>query len=129
MTKCRSLTSFGMTVLLALPLVAQPTMQGTQIKPGEECPPGMTEVRPRTCQAPREAPPSILDYRPKPMLVVPEHFSWKAKFPVIDFHGHPFAQLQSPDAVRQMGREMDSLNLRLMVAANNISGDNLKRVM
>src|SRR5690242_791230 len=97
-------------LLIAAPLAAQPNMQGTQIKPGEECPPGMTEVRPRTCQAPREAPPSILDYRPKPMLVVPEHMSWKAKFPVIDFHGHPFAQLQSPEGVRQMGKEMDSLN-------------------
>ena len=129
MKNYRSLTAFGMTVVVAASLGAQPNMQGTQIKAGEECPPGMTEVRPRTCQAPREAPPSILDYRPKPMLVVPEHMSWKAKFPVVDFHGHPFSQLQSPDAVRQMGREMDSLNLRLMIATNNISGDNLKRTM
>ena len=126
---CRPLALLGVTMMLAAPLAAQPGSgnQGTQIKAGEECPPGMTEVRPRNCQAPRETPPSILDYRPKSMLVVPEHFSWKAKFPVIDFHGHPFTQLQSPDAVRQMGREMDSLNLRVMIATNNISGENLKR--
>ena len=126
----RAFAAFGMTVLAAASLAAQPGSgnQGTQIKPGEECPPGMTEVRPRNCQAPRETPPSILDYRPKSMLVVPAHFSWKAKFPVIDFHGHPFNnQLGSPDAVRQMGREMDSLNLRVIIATNNISGENLKR--
>src|SRR5688500_4264907 len=111
MNKYRSLTSFGMTVLVASSLAAQPGSgnQGTQIKPGEECPPGMTEVRPRNCQAPREVPPSILDYRPKSMLVVPANVRMKAKFPVIDFHGHPFNQLQSPDAVRKMGAEMDSL--------------------
>jgi predicted TIM-barrel fold metal-dependent hydrolase len=118
------------TMLLASPLSAQPgnNNQGTQIKAGEECPPGMTEVRPRNCQAPRETPPSILDYRPKSTLVVPEHPRMKAKFPVIDFHGHPFNQLQSADGIRTMGAQMDSLNLRLMIATNNISGENLKRV-
>ena len=86
----------------------------------------MTEVRPRNCQAPREAPPSILDYRPKSMLVVPANMSLKAKFPVIDFHGHPFnQQLQSPDAVRMRCAEMDSLNLRVRIATNNSSGENL----
>jgi predicted TIM-barrel fold metal-dependent hydrolase len=117
-------------LLVALPLAAQPgnTNQGAQIKAGEECPPGMTEVRPRNCQAPRETPPSILDYRPKSMLVVPANMRMKAKFPVIDFHGHPFAQLQSPEAVKRMGEEMDALNLRVMIATNNISGENLKRV-
>src|SRR3954464_5839102 len=32
---------------------------GIQIQPGEECPPGTTEVRPRSCQAPSMPPPSI----------------------------------------------------------------------
>jgi predicted TIM-barrel fold metal-dependent hydrolase len=136
MRKCRSLTAFGMTAsalvtLLASSLAAQPgnNNQGTQIKPGEDCPPGMTEVRPRRCQAPSQPAPSILDYRPKSMLVVPQHPRQKAKFPVIDFHGHPFAHLGSADSLRAMGAQMDSLNLRLMIATNNISGENLKRVM
>ena len=30
---------------------------GAAIKPGEECPPGMTEVRPGNCQAPEYPPP------------------------------------------------------------------------
>lgn len=119
-----------LALTLTLPVLAQPgnNNQGTQIKPGEECPPGMTEVRPRNCQAPRETPPSILDYRPKSTLVVPEHPRKKAKFPVIDFHGHPFVQLQSAEGIRTMGAQMDSLNLRVMIATNNISGENLKRV-
>ena len=62
---------------------------GTPIQPGEECPPGMTEVRPRSCQAPEFPAPSIVDYRPKSTLVTSEHLVPKAKFPVVDIHGHP----------------------------------------
>ena len=61
---------------------------GTRIAPGQECPPGTTETRPGSCQAPSEPPPSILDYRPKSTLVTAEHKVPKAKFPVIDMHGH-----------------------------------------
>src|SRR5687768_5383833 len=59
-----------------------------QIKPGEECPPGTTETRPRVCTAPTMAPPSILDYRPKSTLVTKETLVPKAKFPVVDIHNH-----------------------------------------
>ncbi|MEO7158807.1 MAG: hypothetical protein ABI039_14675, partial [Vicinamibacterales bacterium] len=61
---------------------------GTQIKPGQECPPGTTETRPGNCQAPSEPAPSILDYRPRSTLVTAEHKVPKAKFPVIDVHSH-----------------------------------------
>ena len=62
-------------VVLCVGLTAQPGQGrgGTSIKPGEECPPGMTEVRPQNCQAPEFPPPSIVDYRPESTLVVPEH--------------------------------------------------------
>ena len=37
-----------------------------------------------------EAPaPSILDYRPKSTLVTPAHMVKTAKYPAIDYHGHP----------------------------------------
>ncbi|MBY0492291.1 MAG: amidohydrolase [Gemmatimonadaceae bacterium] len=100
---------------------------GTQIKPGEECPPGMTEIRPRNCLAPDGAVPSIVDYRPKSTLVVPSvGMKWKAKFPVIDFHGHPTnAQLGSPEALERFGPTLDSINVQLMIAANVVSGDAL----
>ncbi|MBW7934661.1 MAG: amidohydrolase family protein [Gemmatimonadaceae bacterium] len=71
--------------------------------------------------------PSILDYRPRSTLVSAEHLVPKAKYPVIDFHGHPGAQLQNAEALEQMGREMDALGLGLMLAANNVSGESLKR--
>src|SRR5688500_313368 len=116
--------------LLYVPsLAAQPGMRGTPIAPGEACPPGMTEVRPRNCQAPTQPAPSILDYRPKSMLVVPEHKVQRAKYPVIDFHGHPGMQIGTPAALEALGGTLDSINVRLMIAANNISGDNLKSLV
>ena len=51
----------------------------------------------------------------------------KAKFPVVDFHGHPSGQLGSVDAIERMGRSLDSLNVRLMIVANNVSGEQLTR--
>jgi predicted TIM-barrel fold metal-dependent hydrolase len=96
------------------------------IQPGESCPPGTTEVRPRTCQAPELPPPSILDYRPRSTLVVPAHPVPRAKYPAIDFHGHPFGLLESTEGLERLGAALDSLNVRLMVAANNFSGDELR---
>src|SRR6476469_9781770 len=52
---------------------------GIQIQEGEECPPGTTEVRPRSCQAPSLPIPSIVDHRPKSTLVTAEHKRPKAK--------------------------------------------------
>ena len=101
--------------------------RGAQIKPGETCPPGMTEVRPGNCQAPTMTPPSILDYRPHSTLVVPDHAVPKAKFPAIDYHGHPFQQLNSAEGLTELGDALDALNIRVIVAANNASGDALQR--
>ncbi len=119
------------TFLAAGTLAAQPGRgtQGTTIKPGEECPPGMTEVRPRNCQAPTMPAPGIVDYRPRSTLKVPEHPLPKAKFPAIDFHGHPAGQLSSAEGLEQLRADLDAINVRLMVVANNISGDALKRTL
>jgi hypothetical protein len=53
----------------------------TTIKPGEECPAGMTEIRPLRCMAPQISPPSILDYRPRSTLVTAEHRLHARSFP------------------------------------------------
>lgn len=71
--------------------------------------------------------PSILDYRPHSTLIAPAHAVPKSKFPSIDFHGHPGAQLNSAEGIEQLGAALDGLNIRLIVAANNASGDDLKR--
>ena len=62
---------------------------------------------------------SFEEYEPKSTLVVPEHHPLRAKFPFIDVHNHQDRD-QSAEQVAQMVREMDSLNMRVMV---NLSGD------
>ena len=77
---------------------------GIRIAPGEQCPPGTTEVRPGNCQVPR------------------------AKFPAVDLHGHPPA-LTTPEAIASVVGPMDALNVRVMVVANNLSGQELTRTL
>ncbi|HEX6049220.1 MAG TPA: amidohydrolase family protein [Gemmatimonadaceae bacterium] len=105
-----------------------PGGQGVEIKPGEECPAGMTEIRPRRCMAPEAPPPSIVDYRPKSTLVAPETLVKTAKYPVIDYHGHP-GNLESPEALARLITALDSLNVRVMVAASSMSGERLQRTL
>ena len=102
---------------------------GVQIQQGQECPPGTTEVRPERCQAPTFPPPSIVDYRPKSTLVTPQHPVPKAKFPAIDFHGHPQGLLSSADQLASLAAALDALNVRVMVSADNMSGDRLTRTL
>jgi uncharacterized protein len=102
--------------------------QGTQIREGESCPPGMTEFRPRRCLAPQLPAPSILDYRPRSTLVIAEHKVPRAKYPAIDFHGHPQG-IATAEGIARLGASMDSLNLRVMVVANNMTGDALKTAL
>jgi len=102
---------------------------GVQIGPGQPCPPGTTLVRPGNCQAPQTPAPSILDYRPASTLVVPEHPTPKAKYPAIDFHGHPGGRLTSAEGLTTMFAELDALNVGLMLSAENASGDRLKQMV
>jgi len=98
----------------------------TEIGPGESCPPGQTEVRPHRCLAPEFAPPSIVDYRPRSTLVVPAHKVPKARYPAIDYHGHPNQLVTSAQGLATLGAALDSLNVRMMVDADNLSGERLK---
>jgi predicted TIM-barrel fold metal-dependent hydrolase len=112
------------------PLSAQPGLdRATSIRPGESCPPGTTEIRPRTCMGPETAAPSILDYRPRSTLVAPTHLVKKARYPAIDFHGHPQGMLGSVESLARMGTDLDALNVRMMIVANDVSGDDLKRMV
>jgi uncharacterized protein len=98
------------------------------IKPGEQCPPGMTEIRPLRCMAPLLPAPSIVDYRPRSTLVTAEHPVPRAKYPAIDFHGHPQALMNSAEGLATLKAAMDSLNLGLMIVAENVSGARITRV-
>jgi uncharacterized protein len=101
----------------------------TTVQQGEACPAGTTEIRPRSCMAPELAPPSIVDYRPRSTLVTPAHMVRRAKYPAVDFHGHPEGLLESADGLATLGAAMDSLNVRIMLAADNLRGDQLHRVL
>ncbi len=96
------------------------------IQPGEECPPGTTEFRPRSCLKPELPPPTIVDYRPKSTVVAPEHEVPRAKFPVIDSHSHLRI---TPENIEQTIQEMNALNLRVLVNLTAGSGDRLRQAV
>ena len=119
-------TSLSAVLIVSPAAVAQRGGRGTPIPAGQACPAGTTEIRPRTCMAPEAPAPSILDYRPRSTLVAPVHMVRTAKYPVIDFHGHPQGLLGTADGLASLGAALDSLNVRMMVSADNMSGDRLK---
>ena len=66
------------------------------------------------------------DYKPRTTLVVPEHPVPRAKFPVIDIHGHPAdANLGRRLRARRRG-DGTELNIRVLVNLAAASGDRLK---
>jgi len=136
-TRCSIVAALGLAafVAVATPVAAQGGRggrgggRGTAIPPGESCPPGTTEIRPRSCMAPEAPPPSILDYRPHSTLVTTAHIVRAAKFPAIDYHGHPQSLINSADGLERLGAALDSLNVRMMVSADNLSGARLKTAL
>src|ERR1043165_3674183 len=99
------------------------------IQAGEQCPAGMTEIRPRQCMPPEFPPPSIVDYRPKSTLVTPVNMKPTPKYPAIDYHGHAAGRLNSAEGIEGLGAALDPIGGRLFVAADNMSGDNLKKAL
>ena len=67
------------------------------------------------------------EYEPKSTLVVGEHPVPKAKFPFIDVHSHH--DRVSPELVKKLLGEMDSINMRLMVNLSGGSGERLKNTV
>ncbi len=130
-SRCLAAVLIALTTLGTSRVAAQGPSgsRGTPIKAGESCPAGTTEIRPRLCQAPELPVPSILDYRPRSTLITPVHPVPRPKYPVVDFHGHPRLGFGSDVDLEQLGKSLDSLNIRAMVVANTVSGDALKRAV
>ncbi len=122
---------FGAALLLprANLLAQRPGDAGVQIEPGQTCPAGMTEIRPRRCLAPQLPAPGILDYRPHSTLITAAHPVPRAKYPAIDFHGHVSQLLRSPDGAASLSAALDSIGVRLVIAADNASGDRLTQLL
>lgn len=122
--------TLGLTLAFAVactPSSAQ-FRETVQIEPGERCPSGMTEIRPQLCMAPEFAPPAITDYDPESMLVTDETHTPRAKFPVVDVHGHARG-LTAEGTIDDMIGYLDELNIRVYIASDNVSGDRLRQAM
>jgi uncharacterized protein len=68
---------------------------------------------------------TIEEYEPRSTLVVPQHPKTRAKYPFIDVHNHQGGA--TPERADQLVRDMDALNMRIMVNLSGGSGENLKR--
>src|ERR1044071_3064726 len=76
------------------------------IQAGEQCPAGMTEIRPRQCMPPEFPAPSIVDYRPKSTLVTPVNMKPTPKYPAIDYHGHAAGMLNTAEGLERLGNAL-----------------------
>jgi predicted TIM-barrel fold metal-dependent hydrolase len=71
--------------------------------------------------------PTIDEYNPKSTLVVKEHKIERAKFPFIDIHSHHWNP--TPERVEQLVREMDTINLRVLVNLSGGTGEELRKTV
>jgi predicted TIM-barrel fold metal-dependent hydrolase len=99
------------------------------VRPGESPPPGAIEIRPQIWMSPEFSPPSILDYHPRSTLVTSARSIAAAQYPVIDFHAHALAQLNTAESRTALQAALDAANVRLIVCADNLSGERLKRAL
>jgi len=67
---------------------------------------------------------SIEEYEPKSTLVVPEHKPLRARYPFIDVHNHQDTAAPAAE-IDGVVRDMDAMNMRVMVNLSGGSGDSL----
>ncbi len=70
---------------------------------------------------------TIEEYEPRSTLVTPQHPLTRAKYPFIDVHNHQLDM--SAGYVDKLVRDMDSINLRVMVNLSGGSGAALKNIV
>ena len=71
--------------------------------------------------------PTIDEYNPKSTLIVPEHKIDRAKYPFIDIHSHHWNPTQ--EHVDQLVKEMDTINLRVLVNLSGGTGEELRKTV
>ena len=111
-------------LLLAAAVTALSVLSGVAQAPQGPQSQGALGNRPGANRTPEFPPPSIIEYKPKSTLVVPEHQVPRAKFPVIDIHSHQPAPI-SAQQLKTVVDSMDPLNLRILVNASGATGDRL----
>jgi predicted TIM-barrel fold metal-dependent hydrolase len=71
--------------------------------------------------------PTIEEYQPKSTLVTKEHLVERAKFPFIDIHSHHWNPTK--EHVDQLVKEMDTINLRVLVNLSGGTGEPLRQTV
>src|ERR1700756_1005652 len=71
--------------------------------------------------------PTIEEYNPKSTLVTKEHKLERAKFPFIDIHSHHWNP--TPEHVDQLVKEMETINLRVLVNLSGGTGEELRKTV
>jgi predicted TIM-barrel fold metal-dependent hydrolase len=71
--------------------------------------------------------PTIEEYQPKSTLVTPEHKIERAKYPFVDIHSHHWNP--TAEHVDQVVKEMDTINLRVLVNLSGGTGEELKKTL
>src|SRR5437588_8199856 len=75
----------------------------------------------------KQQTPTIDEYQPKSTLVTKEHKVERAKFPFIDIHSHHWNP--TPEEVDRLVKEMDTINLRVMVNLSGGTGEALNKTV
>lgn len=70
---------------------------------------------------------TIEEYEPKSTLVVPRHPLTRSKYPFIDVHNHQGNM--KPENIDKLVRDMDSINLQVMVNLSGGNGERLKTIV
>ncbi len=70
---------------------------------------------------------TIEEYEPKSTLVTKEHKVERSKFPFVDVHSHH--NNPKPEEVDKLVKEMDSMNMRVMVNLSGGTGEVLKQTV
>ena len=88
--------------------------------------PGQIRPRPAEGREPEFKPPTIREYKPKSMLVAPQHPVPRAKFPVIDIHSHQPTPISAGEYDSVM-KGMEENNLQVLVNLSGSWGDRLRQ--
>ena len=101
-----------LTAIFAAALLRRPLAMATDALQGSSSP---------------QQTPTIEQYHPKSTLVTKEHKLDRAKFPFIDIHSHHWNP--TPDHVDKVVKEMDTINLQIIVNLSGGTGDALKKTV
>jgi len=88
---------------------------------------GSALLWPRIAHPQQSRVPTIEEYNPKSTLVTKAHKPERAKFPFIDIHSHHWNPTSAH--VDQLVKEMDTINLRVLVNLSGGSGEELRKTV